>query len=76
MRSIQTQWRHQPSETTFDLSKRLSESQLSLAWAHLFQADLTKPVPNSLSHLTEPEWALCSDLLEQNLWLKEQLPLQ
>jgi len=29
-----------------------------------------------LSHLTEPEWHLASQLLSQNLWLKEQLPLQ
>lgn len=68
--------RNPPQELTFDLSQRLDSQQLSLAWAYLFQANPSLPIPSSLSHLTEPEWALCQDLLEQNLFLREHLPLQ
>ena len=63
-------------EVTFDLSQRLSNEQLSLAWAYLSQEDPMSPIPSELSHLTEPEWSLAHQLLQQNLWLREHLPLQ
>ena len=65
-----------PLQVTFDLNQRLSNNHLSLAWAYLSMQDPQVPMPLELSHLTEPEWHLAGQLLSQNLWLKEQLPLQ
>lgn len=68
--------RNPPQEVMFDLSQRLDEAQLSLAWAYLYQEDPTLPVPKELKHLTAPEWELANNLLLQNLHLRELLPLQ
>ena len=60
---------------TFNLNERVNEVQLSLAWAHL-SSPLRSPMPQELKHLTPLEWYLVTDLLEQNLALRELLPLQ
>ena len=62
-------------DVVLDLSQRLTDSQTSLAWAHLYSSPLG-PIPQELKHLTEPEWYLLGDLLDHNLKLRELLPLQ
>ena len=62
-------------EPTFDLSQRLTDNQLSLAWAYLMLGSeqnpgQSTPLPPELSHLTEPEWFLVSQMLAQNLYQK------
>ena len=66
--------RQQPQPQTFDLSERVNDQQLSLAWAHL-SSPFSSPMPQELKHLTPLEWYLLTDLLEQHLALKELVPL-
>jgi hypothetical protein len=67
-------------EPTFDLSQRLTDNQLSLAWAYLALESEQKPgqwtpLPQELSHLTEPEWYLVAQMLAQNLYQRAHQPL-
>ena len=61
----------QPSQTVFDLSQRLPDHVLSLAWAYLAEMwdnpELQPPMPSPLSHLTPAEWMLVEQLLLNHL---------
>ena len=64
----------------FDLSQRLTDNQLSLAWAHLSmtaqqESHLPLPIPKELRHLTELEWHLVSALLNSSLEQRSQRPV-
>jgi hypothetical protein len=65
-------------EVVFDLSSRLTPELLSLAWLHLWnsQDNPMCPIPQELSHLSEPEWHLCHVMLEDTLNLRDLMPLQ
>ena len=62
-----------------DRALRLEDHLLSLAWAHLHlllqEPHSPLPTPKELQHLTQPEWELCSLLLDRTLWLKDRQPL-
>jgi len=74
---------HKQSEhsSVYSLDERLNDHQLSLAWAYLAElpdnpALPNPPLPNELKHLNQAEWYLVNQLLEYNLQLRDQLPLQ
>ena len=79
---MRTTVRHQPpqqDEVMLDLSQRLDDPTLSLAWAYLAELwdnpELRPPMPNQLSHLTPPEWWIAERLLLSHLDQQHQSPL-
>jgi hypothetical protein len=69
---------HAPDSSmpSYDLSERLSDHQLSQAWAYLWQDDPQQPIPQCLKHLSQSEWYLVRGILEYEQNLRDQLPLQ
>ena len=63
----------------FDLSLvDLPDSQISLAWSHLYQIqdEPMCPVPEQLSHLNEQDWTLLALSLDRQLYLRQYQLLQ
>lgn len=61
-----------------DLSQCLNNQQLSQAWEFLHlsaTSDLQPSLPPALSHLTELEWFLAGQLLNQTLEARARSPL-
>ena len=56
-----------------DQLPNLSLPQLELAWTYLAtlsETTWTPPPPTELKHLSEIEWCLLDQLLQQELWLR------
>ena len=56
----------------------LNNAQLEQAWGYLASlttSEWTPPPPEGLEHLSELEWFLLDQLLQQQMWLRAQSPV-